>query len=147
MTATDVTRRRISPVTVRMRDSEGAAMNDPVTAEQATAELALAFAPLHKRAFGVALGVALGLLLFLLTALVVLRGGEAPFPIGYLGQYLYGYTVSWRGAFVALGWGFVVGFVGGWFFAFVRNLTVAISLFAIRTRAQLSATRDFLDHI
>lgn len=147
MTTTDVSRRRNSPVTVRVRDSEGAIMDDPVTTEQASAEVALAFAPLHKRAFGVALGVALGLLLFLLTALVVIRGREVPFPLPYLGQYFYGYTVSWVGAFVALGWGFVVGFVGGWFFAFVRNLSLAISLFAIRTRAQLSATRDFLDHI
>jgi hypothetical protein len=40
-----------------------------------------------------------------------------------------------------------VGFVAGWFTAFCRNLAVAISIFAIRTRVELSETRDFLDHI
>jgi hypothetical protein len=55
--------------------------------------------------------------------------------------------VSWTGLFVGMGWGFVVGFVGGWFFAFCRNLALAISIFITRTRAELAQTRDFLDHI
>ena len=44
-------------------------------------------------------------------------------------------------------WGFLVGFVVGWFTAFVRNLVLAVSIFAARTRAEMTATRDFLDHI
>jgi hypothetical protein len=51
------------------------------------------------------------------------------------------------GAFVGLGWGFATGFVAGWFFAFCRNLIVAASVFLIRAKAELSETRDFLDHI
>ena len=109
--------------------------------------LELAFAPLHKRAFGTAVGLALGLVMFGATVMAVLRATQAPFPLDRLNEYFYGYTMSWPGAFIAFGWAFVVGFVGGWFFAFVRNLALAMSLFAIRTRAQLSATRDFLDHI
>jgi hypothetical protein len=41
----------------------------------------------------------------------------------------------------------VTGFVAGWFVAFVRNFVVTVSVFALRTRAELSQTSDFLDHI
>jgi hypothetical protein len=40
-----------------------------------------------------------------------------------------------------------VGFTGGWFVAFCRNLAIAISVFVTRTRAELAETREFLDHI
>jgi len=46
-----------------------------------------------------------------------------------------------------LAWGFLSGFVLGWFFAFCRNVVVAGSIFLIRAKAELSQTRDFLDHI
>ena len=140
---------RVIPISIRARDM-GGAMVEMTSSEPASVEpasLDLAFAPLHKRAFGTAVGVALGLVMFGATVMAVLRATEAPFPLDRLNQYFYGYTMSWQGAFIAFAWAFLVGFVGGWFFAFVRNLVLAISLFAIRTRAQLSATRDFLDHI
>jgi len=110
-------------------------------------ELELAFEPLHKRALGFAIGVATGLFFFLLTAVYLLRGPVPSVPLWILDEYFYGYTVSWPGAFVALAWGFVVGFVAGWFTAFCRNLVIAVSLWITRTRAELDATRDFLDHI
>lgn len=110
-------------------------------------ELELAFEPLHKRALGMALGVASGLVFFLLTAVVLVRRPDPAPAIYILGEYFYGYTVSWAGAFIALAWGFVVGFVVGWFAAFCRNLVIAASLWISRTRAELDATRDFLDHI
>ena len=55
--------------------------------------------------------------------------------------------MSWKGAFIGMVWGFGVGFVMGWFVAFVRNLFIATSVFITRTREELRATRDFLDHI
>lgn len=110
-------------------------------------EAILAFRPLHKRALGIACGVAGGGLVFALTLfhLVVLRGD--PTGLHLLGQYFYGYEVSWTGAFVGLFWGFVSCFVFGWFAAFLRNLVLASFLFLARTRAELRQTRDFLDHI
>jgi ribose/xylose/arabinose/galactoside ABC-type transport system permease subunit len=110
-------------------------------------ELELAFEPLHKRAFGMALGVASGLVFFLMTAVVLVRRPDPAPDISILREYFYGYTVSWPGAFVALAWGFIVGFVAGWFTAFCRNLVIAVSLWVTRTRAELDASRDFLDHI
>jgi ABC-type Fe3+ transport system permease subunit len=109
--------------------------------------LELAFAPLNKRAFGTALGSAGALLMVLVTVAVLVTDRAHEFPLGLLGQYLYGYTVSWPGVLVGAGWGFVVAFVAGWFFAFCRNAALAITAFAIRTRAELTETRDFLDHI
>lgn len=108
--------------------------------------LLLAFAPLHKRAFGIAIGVVAGLAIFLITAYQVILPTEAG-STALLGQYFQGYSISWKGAFIGLLWGFGVGFVMGWFVAFVRNLVIATSVFITRTREELRATRDFLDHI
>lgn len=111
-------------------------------------ELALAFRPLHKRALGMAVGLASGLTLFAVTAMGILRSGHPDMPdLALLRHFFAGYEVSWRGAFIALLWGFATGFVAGWFTAFCRNLVIAASLFISRTRAELAQTRDFLDHI
>lgn len=110
-------------------------------------DVVLAFSPLHKKAFGVAVGTACALVMFLLTAVYLLRAPERPVGLWLLAQFFAGYSVSWIGAFVGALWGFAVGFVMGWFLAFCRNLVLAISMLIIRTRAQLDATRDFLDHI
>jgi hypothetical protein len=110
-------------------------------------ELTLAFAPIHKRAFGVAVGVTLALFVALLTIFHVLLNPEREAYLRLLSHYFYGYSVSWPGVFIGAFWGFIVGFVGGWFVAFCRNLAVAVSIFVTRTRAELRETRDFLDHI
>jgi hypothetical protein len=98
-------------------------------------------------AFGVAMGTAVGLVIFAATAATLLLDARDRVPLSLLGQFLAGYEESWPGAFVGLGWGFVVGAVFGWFVAFVRNLLLAVWLLWARARADLSATRDFLDHI
>jgi hypothetical protein len=110
-------------------------------------ELLLAFAPLHKSAFGVAIGFVAALLVFLVTVATLLKPDAHRLPLELLGVYFRGYSVSWTGALIGAGWAGMAGFVFGWFVAFCRNLVLAISLFVIRTRAQLSETRDFLDHI
>ena len=109
--------------------------------------LELAFAPLNKRAFGIALGCAGAVAMALLTMAVLVSDRAQEFPLGLLNQYLVGYSVSWPGVLVGAGYGFLVAFVAGWFFAFCRNAALAIIAFSIRTRAELMQTRDFLDHI
>lgn len=109
-------------------------------------DLVLAFAPLHKAAFGAAIGTALGLVVFLATVVALLRQVHEG-SLGLLAQYFRGYSVSWTGAIVGGAWGGFVGFVFGWFTAFCRNLVLALSLFVIRARAERAQTRDFLDHI
>ena len=109
--------------------------------------LAFAFAPIHKAALGVAVGLVCGAFLFALTVFhLLLQPQEGP-NVSLLAQYFYGYGISWRGAIVGLGWGAATGFVLGWFMAFARNLVVSIILFALKTKAELERTADFLDHI
>ncbi len=117
------------------------------TLEQLPNSASLLFAPLDKRAFGVAIGVAAGLLIFAITILDLARGLHPVGGVGLLSEYFGGYSVSVSGALIGLAWGFAVGFCAGWFVAFVRNLVLAVSLFLLRERAELDETRDFLDHI
>lgn len=109
--------------------------------------IALAFAPLHKRAFGFAIGTAAAVVVFLVTVVYILRAPEDGFQLGLLNQYFAGYSVSFGGAVVGAAWAFVSGFVAGWFLAFCRNLVIAVSIFIIRARSEMAQTRDFLDHI
>lgn len=109
--------------------------------------LALAFAPLHKAAFGVAIGIAGALVLFSLTVAGLVLDPAGRTNLALLAEYLAGYEQSWPGALIGAAWGFFVGFVAGWFFAFTRNLVLAIWLLIVRARADIAATRDFLDHI
>ena len=106
-----------------------------------------AFAPLHKRALGIATGVAGALVMALLTLAGLLLPEAREFPLKLLGEYFRGYSVTWPGVLVGAVWGFVVAFVAGWFAALCRNLVLGISAFMIRTKAELASTREFLDHI
>jgi hypothetical protein len=115
--------------------------------ETSDARLLRAFAPLHRTALGIAAGVVLGSLLFAVTAIAALHG-VFPAPNLYLlGQFFWGYSVSWHGAFVGLLWGCVVGFVLGYGFALVRNAAVWLWLTVIRSRAEMEQYSDFLDHL
>jgi hypothetical protein len=117
------------------------------TVEELPRSASLLFAPLDKRAFGVAVGVAAGLVILGVTLLdVAVRSASVP-GLALLNQYFAGYSVSVSGAVIGLVWGIAVGFCAGWFVAFVRNLVLAVSLFLLRERAELDETRDFLDHI
>ena len=104
------------------------------------------FAPLDKRAFGVAFGVSGALAIAGVTIADLLLG--TPWAgLGLLSEYFAGYTVSWPGVLIGGAWGFAVAFCAGWLLAFVRNFTLALSLFMLRSRAELDETSDFLDHI
>ena len=121
--------------------------NVGVSNETLPKPLASVLAPIDRRALGVAVGTVCGLGIFLLTAADLLRHPKPGLNLALLGQYFPGYTVSWAGAFVGLAWAFAAGFCAGWFLAFVRNLGIAAWIFAVRGRHEITATRDFLDHI
>ena len=110
------------------------------------AELVLGFAPLHKRALGTALGLVMGTALFLMTVWAILKGDptEPMFGLRYL---LPLYDVTWGGAVLGSFSAALASFCAGWFFAFCRNLVLAVSIWVLHTRAELAQTRDFLDHI
>ena len=110
-------------------------------------DLALVFAPLDKRALGLALGILLAIFVGLLTLLSLTLDPAGRVPLVLLREFFRGYDVSLRGAFIGAAWAFFTGFVWGWFLAFTRNLVLAIWLIGVRVRADLSASRTFLDHI
>jgi hypothetical protein len=117
-------------------------------AEQALEpELEIAFAPLHKRCLGVAVGVSVALAVLALTLVHIARSPDEPYPLILLQQYLLGYSVSVTGALIGAAWGFWIGFVLGWAFAFVRNFVLAATALFFRARAELAQDRGFLDHI
>lgn len=118
--------------------SPTATPNDPTVVE---------FLPLHKRAFGVATGVVAALLVFGATAATLILDPDPAPPIFLLREYFAGYSVSWAGALIGAAWGAFTGFIMGWFLAFARNALVAITIIYVRTRAEWTQTRDFLDHI
>ena len=107
----------------------------------------LLFAPIDKRAFGAAIGVVAALAVGGLTAVQLLLSPRPAVDLWLLSQYFAGYAVSWAGVFIGAAWGFATGFCAGWFTAFVRNLVLALSLFMIRSKAELADSRNFLDHI
>jgi hypothetical protein len=117
-----------------------------VTDDSIEGAAALLFAPLDKRAFGAAIGTACAILIAGATVLAII---EAPGWKGLdlLGNYFAGYSVTWGGAAIGAEWSFAVGFVAGWLTAFARNLTLALSLFLLRSKAELEESSDFLDHI
>ena len=107
--------------------------------------LALAFAPVHKLAMGVAVGFVCALIMAAITAFQVVGAPPDSPQLGLLAQYFFGYSVTWPGVAIGAFWGFVTGFVGGWFVAFVRNFVLALWVIAVRANAELS--NSFLDHI
>jgi len=106
-----------------------------------------AFAPLHCVAMGVASGVVTSALLVIVATALLLRGTDEAITAGsLLGQFFWGYSVSWSGIFVALLWGFFVGFVLGYGLARIRNTAIWLWLTVIRSRAEMEQYSDLLDH-
>ena len=106
-----------------------------------------AIAPMHKRAFGMAVGLTAAGLMFFVTVFHILVAPDRVSDIQLLSQYFYGYQVDWLGAFIGAAWAGVVGFVAGFFFAFIRNVVLATWVMTKRVKAELTSARDILDHI
>jgi protoporphyrinogen oxidase len=110
--------------------------------------LAQVFAKLDPAAFGMAMGLAGGFLLMLATLFLVVKGGLVVGPrLGLLGQFYPGYSVTWSGSGFGLLYGVVTGFIVGWSFAYLRNITMFIYVVFTQRRAELSTLRRIFDYI
>ena len=108
--------------------------------------VAPAFAKLDRIALGVSVGTAFGLVMFLVTILALLdRTGATP-NLGLLGQFFPGYTATWTGSIVGLVYGLGVGFLSGWIFALIRNITMFGYMAAVHQRAERQALLRVLDY-
>jgi hypothetical protein len=74
---------------------------------------------LNAKALGLACGVVLGLAGFVATLFSMWFG--AGYTITTLAAVYFGYSWSFVGAILALVWGLIYGFVGGWILASVYN--------------------------
>ena len=122
-------------------------MSESGVPEAVSEELDLTFTPLHKRCLGIAVGIVFGAVLFAVTLLHIQRSPGEPYPLRLLGEYFPGYRVTYLGAFIGAAYGAWVGFVVGWFFAFARNLCMALTAFWFRARAELQQGTSFFDHL
>lgn len=90
-------------------------------------EIEWAVARLQARVLAVVGAILGGAVVFLMTAWLLVKGGpEVGKHLQLLGQYFYGYTVTWPGAFVGLLYGAVAGGVVGWVVGAVYNLVAGL---------------------
>lgn len=75
---------------------------------------------INGKALGLSLGIVLGITIFLITFWFLLFGYQGETLIKLANIYL-GYSVTWYGAFIGLIWGFIDGFIGGVFIAWLYN--------------------------
>lgn len=105
-----------------------------------------AFAKVDKKALGLAVGTVCGLAVFGATLFLLFKGGDVVGPnLALLGQFFIGYTVTVKGAFIGLLYGFAAGFVLGWLIAFFRNSLLSAYLISLKTRANLTSSLDSID--
>lgn len=129
-----------------IRVETGAEVRDVEEALQAA--LTRVFLKLDRVAFGLSVGMAAGALLFLATLGLVLKGGNVVGPnLKLLGQYFPGYSVTLGGSALGLAYGFVAGFIGGWGFAFLRNVAVFLYMAIVHRRAELHLMRRLIEYL
>jgi len=75
---------------------------------------------LQVKSFAMAGGITWGILILLITFWFLIMGYEGA-TLAKLGKIYLGYSVTWFGAFIGLGWGFADGFICCAFFAWLYN--------------------------
>ena len=82
---------------------------------------------LNVMALGLASGLIWGLGLFALTWwIIAFEGSEAAAQReSFIGLVYRGYSISAKGSFIGLAWGFLDAFVGGLIFAWLYNVLAA----------------------
>ena len=108
--------------------------------------LPVVFSRMDPLGLAIAIGSVLGSLIFLATIWLSWKGGGATEYLQLLNQYFFGYTVTVKGAFIGLAYGFFWGFLLGWLIAYLRNFFIAYYIYRIRRKVELLTFRDFLDH-
>ena len=110
--------------------------------------LAEAFPKLDRVALGLSAGTISGVVLFLATITLVLKGGAVVGPnLQLLEHYFPGYTVTISGSLLGLSYGFIAGFVGGYGFALMRNVTVFLYTALMQRRAERLLLRKLLEYV
>jgi len=105
------------------------------------------FARMDKLGLATAVGSVCSLVIFIATLWLVVKGSTTVVPyFQMLEQYFIGYTVTVKGAFIGIGYGFLWGFIWGWLLAYLRNFFLGIFMYIARKKAELLSLKDFLDY-
>jgi hypothetical protein len=97
------------------------------SAQDQERELVRAIARLHAGVLALVGGGIGGIGLFLMTAWLLVKGGvQVGAHLQLLGQYFYGYSVTWAGSLVGLFYGAMVGAGVGWCIGTVYNFVVGL---------------------
>ena len=82
---------------------------------------------LNGKILGLVIGTLAGLLIFIATNWLVIKGGPVVGQhLSLLGQFFIGYSVSFTGSLIGLGYGFITGYLSGVFIGWVYNWVVAL---------------------
>ena len=97
---------------------------------------------------GCVTGTVAGLAIFVATNWLVLKGGDVVGPrLQLLENYFPAYTVTLSGSLLGLAYGFLTGFIGGWGFAFLRNITVFLYMALIRRHTERQLLKQLLEYV
>jgi len=106
------------------------------------------FSRLDKFAFAVAVGTASFLFLFLATIFLEFKGDQNIVQsMLLLNNYFIGYDISIKGAFIGGGYCFLWGFISGWLFAYIRNLSLGFVIYKEKKKLENQSLKDLLDYI
>jgi hypothetical protein len=106
------------------------------------------FAKLDPVAMGVAVGAVSGLLIFIATTVLGIKGGPVVGPnLSLLGNFFYGFDVTWGGALVGLLEGGFGGFAIGYLGASFRNWGMKAYAQFMRWREEAARRRNLLDKV
>jgi hypothetical protein len=90
--------------------------------EQDWAIIDAAIARIRASVMAVVFGMVGGTGVLVATLWLVVRGGEQVGPhLDLLGNYFFGYSVTWTGSLVGFGYGALVGAAVGWSVAWIYN--------------------------
>ena len=77
---------------------------------------------LNAKIQGVITGIVTGLGIFIATNWLILKGGKVVGPhLALLSQFFIGYRVTFVGSLIGFGYGFVLGFLGGYCVSTIYN--------------------------
>ncbi len=82
---------------------------------------------LNTRIIALSLGLVCGGIIFIATNWLVIKGGDPVGPhLSLLGQFFWGYTVTFAGSLIGFVYGFIVGVFSGGCIGWIYNKVVGL---------------------
>ena len=106
------------------------------------------FSRLDKFAFASAVGIASFIFIFFTTLFLDFKGSpEVVNSMLLLNNYFIGYDISIKGALIGGGYSIFWGFIFGWLFAYIRNLSLGFIIYNEKRKLENQSLKDLLDYI